>query len=113
MKFLLMILQLYRARKCAENIQNFTLWQKEEAAMKRSINTIPRDEYYELLSEAASRMRKKIRDLIFEEDSKQLACENREEYEKAEKHDFNARALLIAMDAITKSPNQFKKGSKR
>ena len=77
--------------------------------MKRSINTIPRDEYYELLSEAASRMRKKINRLIDEEESKQRVCEDREEYEKAEKHDFNARALLIALDAITKSPNQFRK----
>lgn len=77
--------------------------------MKRAINTIPRDEYYELLSEAASRMRKKINRLIGEEESMQMVCENREEYEKAERHDFNAMALLIALDAITKSPNQFKK----
>lgn len=78
--------------------------------MKRGINTIPRNEYYELLSEAASRMRKKIRNLIQEEDSKQMTCENREEYDKAERHTFNAMALRIALDAITKSPNQFKKG---
>lgn len=77
--------------------------------MKRAINTTPRNEYYELLSEAASRMRKKINRLIGEEESMQMVCENREEYEKAERHDFNARALLIALDAITKSPNQFRK----
>ena len=77
--------------------------------MKRAINTIPRNEYYELLSEAASRMRKKINRLIVEEESMQMVCENREEYEKAERHDFNAMALLIALDAITKSLNQFRK----
>ena len=77
--------------------------------MKRAINTIPRNEYYELLSKAASRMRKKINRLIGEEESMQMVCENREEYDKAEIHDFNARALLIALEAINKSPNQFGK----
>lgn len=77
--------------------------------MKRGINTIPRDEYYELLSEASRRMWKRIRNLIYEEESKQMVCENREEYEKAERHAFNAIALSIAQQAITKSPNQFKK----
>lgn len=76
--------------------------------MKRAINTIPRDEYYKLLSKAASKMYKKICRLIYEEESMQMACENKEEYEKAEMHDFNARALLIALEAITKSPNQFR-----
>lgn len=77
--------------------------------MKRGINTIPRSEYYELLGKAASRMWKIIRNLIYEEESKRMVCENREEYEKAERHAFNAIALTIAQQAITKSPNQFRR----
>lgn len=81
-------------------------WRKQE--MRRGINTIPGNEYYELLSEEARRMRRKISRLMQEENSMRMACEDKEEYEEAEMHDFNERVLFIAMQAITKSPNQFR-----
>lgn len=80
--------------------------------MKRAINTIPRDEYYELLSKAASRMRKKIYHLIEDEDSKSRHYKYNGDFEKAEEHDFNLIALHIALYAITKSPNEFRKERK-
>lgn len=75
--------------------------------MRRGINTIPKKEYSQLLWEAASRMKVKIKKLIELEDSLKRHCDDIEDYEKAEKHDFNSRALLIAIQAITKSPNEF------
>lgn len=77
--------------------------------MSRTINTIPRNEYYELLGEAASRMRKKIYNLIEDEDSKSRNYKFNGDFEKAEEHDFNLIALHIALCAITKSPNEFRK----
>lgn len=66
--------------------------------MRRAINTIPRDEYDELLRQAASRMRKKIQRLSDEEVSKMREADNQGDYVKAEKHDFNARALQSMVD---------------
>lgn len=80
--------------------------------MRRGINTIPEKEYNKLLCEAAFRMKKKINNLIELEDSMKRHCDDIEDYEKAEKHDFNSRALHIAIQAITKSPNEFGKEDK-
>ena len=66
--------------------------------MRRAINTIPRDEYNELLRQAASRMRKKIQRLSDEEVSKMREEDNKGDYPKAEIHDFNARALQSMVD---------------
>lgn len=66
--------------------------------MRRAINTIPRDEYNELLRQAASRMRKKIQRLSDEEVSKMREADNKGDYTKAEIHDFNARALQSMVD---------------
>lgn len=80
--------------------------------MRRSINTIPEKEYNQLLSEAASRMKKKIENLIDLETSMMITCEDTGKYDDAEKHDFNSRALFIAIQSITKSPNEFGKEDK-
>lgn len=66
--------------------------------MRRAINTIPHDEYNELLRQAASRIRKKIQRLSDEEVSKMQEADNKGDYVKAEMHDFNARALRCMAD---------------
>lgn len=70
--------------------------------MKRSINTIPEEEYNFLLCKATARMRKKIERLIDLEDSQKMVCENTDRYDKAEEHDFNARALMKVIDVLYK-----------
>lgn len=62
--------------------------------MRRSINTIPKNEYDELLRQAMQRMSKKFRTLQEEEESKMIKAENEGDYEAAEKYDFNVRALF-------------------
>lgn len=71
--------------------------------MRRTINTIPRDEYYTLLRDAGSRMRKKISRLMDEERSMMIKCDNKGEFEKAEMHDFNERALLLSWNSTFKT----------
>lgn len=64
-------------------------------SMRRSINTIPKDEYDILLRKAVHRMVKKFRILSDEENSNMIKADNHGNYEKAEKHDFNSRALSL------------------
>lgn len=77
--------------------------------MRRAINTIPRDEYNRLLREAMQRMSKKFRTLIDEQESKIMKAENQGNYERAEKLDFNARALRLMAGMyyqIYRKPNE-------
>lgn len=66
--------------------------------MRRAINTIPRDEYNRLLREAMQRMSKKFNLLSDEEESKMRKADNQGDYERAERYDFNARALRCMAD---------------
>jgi len=66
--------------------------------MRRAINTIPRDEYNRLLREAMQRMSKKFNLLSDEEESKMRKADNQGNYERAERYDFNARALRCIAD---------------
>lgn len=66
--------------------------------MRRAINTIPRDEYNRLLREAMQRMSKKFNLLSDEEESKMRKADNQGDYERAERYDFNARALHCMAD---------------
>ena len=66
--------------------------------MRRAINTIPRDEYNRLLREAMQRMSKRLSQLSDEEESKMRKAENQGSYERAERYDFNARALRCMAD---------------
>lgn len=66
--------------------------------MRRAINTIPRDEYNRLLREAMQRMSKKFNLLSDEEESKMRKSDNQGDYERAERYDFNARALRCMAD---------------
>lgn len=50
--------------------------------MRRSINTIPKDEYDILLRKAVHRMVKKFRILSDEENSKMIKADNQGNYEK-------------------------------
>ncbi len=68
--------------------------------MRRAINTIPENEYNQLLREAASRMRAKIQNLIDDEEALQRKFDDQEDYATAERHDFNSRALRKAINAI-------------
>lgn len=63
--------------------------------MRRALNTIPRDEYNELLYEALVRMNRRLRAMSDEESSKARTAENKGDYEKAEKHLFNSLAFNI------------------
>lgn len=77
--------------------------------MRRAINTIPRDEYDKLLREAMQRMSKKFRTLIDEEESKMMNAENQGNYDRAERYDFNARALRLMAGMyyhIYRKPNE-------
>lgn len=76
--------------------------------MRRANNTIPRDEYSRLFSEAAIRMAKRIARLAEEEESKMRACDVRGDYAKAEIHDFNVRALDMAWNCLCVSPDEMK-----
>lgn len=66
--------------------------------MRRAINTIPRDEYNRLFREAMQRMSKKFNLLSDEEESKMRKADNQGDYERAERYDFNARALRCMAD---------------
>lgn len=66
--------------------------------MRRAIHTIPRDEYNRLLREAMQRMSKKFNLLSDEEESKMRKADNQGDYERAERYDFNARALRCMAD---------------
>lgn len=68
--------------------------------MRRAINTIPDAEYNRLLAKAAERMRKKISKMIDKENSLMVLSDNFEHYTEAEIHDFNQRALRMAIDAL-------------
>lgn len=66
--------------------------------MRRAINTIHRDEYDRLLREAMQRMSKKFSLLSDEEESKMRKADNQGSYERAERYDFNTRALRCMAD---------------
>lgn len=68
--------------------------------MRRAINTIPEQEYNRLLARAAERMREKIKKMIDQECTSMRLADNFEHYTEAEIHDFNQRALRLAMDAL-------------
>lgn len=68
--------------------------------MRRSINTISKEEYDALMNEACARMRTRIFRLIDDEESKVRFFEDREDFKKAEMHDFNSRALQKAFNAL-------------
>lgn len=61
--------------------------------MRRAINSIPKQEYDDLMKYAALRMHRKIQRLADEEISKMREADNKGDFEKAEVHDFNSRAL--------------------
>ena len=66
--------------------------------MRRAINTIPKEEYDGLMRHAALRMHRKIQRMADEEISKMREADNKGDYEKAEVHDFNSRALSRMAD---------------
>lgn len=66
--------------------------------MRRSINTIPKKEYDNLMKYAALRMHRKIQRIADEEISKMREADNKGDYETAEVHDFNSRALSRMAD---------------
>lgn len=66
--------------------------------MRRAINTIPKQEYDDLMKDAALRMHRKIQRLADEEISKMREADNKGDFEKAEVHDFNSRALSRMAD---------------
>lgn len=66
--------------------------------MRRAINTIPKEEYDDLMRYAALRMHRKIQRMADEEISKMREADNKGDYEKAEVHDFNSRALSLMAD---------------
>lgn len=66
--------------------------------MRRAINTIPKQEYDDLMKDAALRMHRKIQRLADEEISKMREADNKGNFEKAEVHDFNSRALSHMTD---------------
>lgn len=70
--------------------------------MRRAINTIKKEEYNQLLKEAAQRMSKAFLRMCEEEDMKMREADDKGNFDKAEKHDFNARALMCMADMYYK-----------
>lgn len=66
--------------------------------MRRAINTINKEEYNQLLKEAAQRMGKTFFRLCEEEGMKMRDADDKGNFDRAEKHDFNARALRCMAD---------------
>lgn len=66
--------------------------------MRRAINTIPKKEYDDLMKYAALRMHRRIQRMADEEISKMREADNKGDFEKAEVHDFNSRALSRMAD---------------
>lgn len=75
--------------------------------MRRTMNTIPREEYNELMIEALARMRKKIFRLADEEHSKMQKADNTGDFNNAEKYDFNYNALMIIANSSFKVHTKF------
>lgn len=72
-------------------------------------NTLSREEYAQRLSAACARMRKRIEIIKSEEERSMRIYEESDDDESALYHYFNYTALLMAKDALTKSPNQLLK----
>lgn len=68
--------------------------------MRRAMNTIPEVEYNRLLAMSAERMRGKIAKMIDQECTLMKLADHFENYAKAEIHDFNQRALMLALNAL-------------
>ena len=74
----------------------------------RAINTMPKEEYAERLSEAMRRMSKKISRMSDEEDLLSMKADDKGDEEKALNHWFNSVALFWASQAIIVSPERLK-----
>lgn len=72
-------------------------------------NTIPNEEYAQRMFEACRRMSKRLSNIAFEEDSKCRESDNKGNNEKALAHYFNAKALQLAMAALTKTAEELAK----
>lgn len=75
----------------------------------RAINTMKFDEYAKRLSDAMQRMYKTLSRLSDEETSKSRIADNKGDEEEALRHEFNARAIDWAMNAIVLSPDEIEK----
>lgn len=75
----------------------------------RAINTMPKEEYAERLSEDMRRMSKKISRMSDEEESLMSQFDNNGDEEKALRHYFNSQALSWAMYALAMSPDMIKR----
>lgn len=71
-----------------------------------SPNTINREEYAKRLYDACRRMKNAIGAISWQEESNERNADNIGDDEKALRHYFNQIALQMAIDAITKSPNE-------
>lgn len=69
----------------------------------KAINTMTDEEYDGRLRDAAFRMHKVLHRLIDREASESRSADNAGDEDRALKHDFNARALSMAAEALLAS----------
>jgi len=72
-------------------------------------NTIPPKEAAQMYFEAARKITKQLSRLSDEEDSKSRTADNKGDTETALKHWFRSQVLMMAEQAITKSPAAFER----
>lgn len=78
----------------------------------RAISTYTLDEYAEELANGLKRMRQTILRLMDEESGKSTDAEHKGDEVKAVKHEFNARALQLAYNAMFLTPENIKENFK-
>lgn len=75
----------------------------------KAINTIPREEYAQMLFEAVRIIRKHLSRLADEETAKSRTADNKGDEDEALRHHFRAEVLNMAANYLTKSPTEFGK----
>ena len=74
----------------------------------KAINTYTPDEYANELANGLKRMRQALLRLIDEESGKSTDADHKGDEAKAVKHEFNARALRVAYNAMFLTPDNIK-----
>lgn len=75
----------------------------------RTMNTIPPEEDAKRLAEACAQLRKALINRVWDNESLIREAEDKGDEDEYLTHKYWGRALDIAIDALTKSPEQFMK----
>lgn len=75
----------------------------------RAMNTIPPEEDAQRLAKACARLRKTLNGLVWDAESLIREAEDKGDEDEYLNQKYRERALGMAIDALTKSPNQLKR----